>query len=265
MASPAEAAEAIVKAWASREWIVDAAKFPAAPKDIEDLYRTHLGAQEHPAAAELGGHGGYKLGAVGALDQTCFYAPLFRNFLLDAPSNLSHASCQVHQVEPEFGFLLGADLESKADGSAYAEQEVWAAIESVVLCIEFCGRRASLEILAEQPPLGKFADLLSAGGVILGPRLATTGMDASVLAGCKTSMSINGAEVCSGSGSACPEGSPLRALVWLANHLNSRGLGLQKGQLVITGATCFTRELKPGDKVAAVFEGLGNMDTTLEP
>merc|ERR1712129_317824 len=97
-----------------------------------------------------------------------------------------------------------------------------------------------------------------------GPRLPATGMDAAKFTECRTSLSINGEVVCSGSGGACPEGGPLQALAWLANHLNSRSLGLQAGQLIITGATCFTRELKVGDKFVAEFDSMGSVETTLE-
>lgn len=263
--TPLEAADIFMKAWSSRQWIVEREKYPAAPKDVDELYQVHLAMQEHAAASELGGHGGYKIGAVGQLGEACFYAPLFRNFFVDAPGKLSAASCQVHQIEPEFGMLLGADLAPRSDSAPHSAQDALAAVDSVALCIEFCGRRASAEITAEQQPLGKFADLLMAGGVLLGPRLPAAGLDAAALSGCATSLAVNGKELITGSGAACPEGGPAQSLAWLANHLNRRGLALQKGQLVITGATCITRDFKAGDTILAKFAGLGEVETTLEP
>lgn len=263
---PSERADVFVKAMTTRQWIQETERYPEAPKDVAELYETHLAMQQHELAAQLGGHGGYKLGAAGALGETCLYAPLFSSFFADAPAReLSSASYQVHQVEPEFGMVLGSDLPARADGAPHSVEDVWSAVERVVLCIECCGRRASAELTAAQTPLGKFADSLMAGAVVRGPSLPTSGLDVAGLAGCATRLAVNGTQVSEGSGAAVPDGGPVQALTWLANHLNGRGLSLQKGQLVITGATCITRDIQIGDKVSASFVGLGDLEFVLEP
>lgn len=265
-ATPREAADVFLKAWVARTWISDAEQYPQAPNDVAALYDTYREIQMHPLAAELGGHGGYKVGAVGALGEACLYAPLFRNFFLEAPDqNLSMAACQIHQVEPEFGVIMGADLPARADGAPHSVEDAWAAVDYVVLCIECCGRRASAEVIAAQEPLGKMADILSAGGVIMGPRLPAADTSPASLAECATALVVNGTEVSQGTGSKCPDGGPAQALAYLANHLNCRGLVLEKGQLVVTGATCITRALKIGDTISATFSGLGSVQTTIEP
>mmetsp|Transcript_24062 Transcript_24062/g.60055 ORF Transcript_24062/g.60055 Transcript_24062/m.60055 type:complete len:111 (+) Transcript_24062:2-334(+) len=109
------------------------------------------------------------------------------------------------------------------------------------------------------------ADILSAGGVVMGPRLPAVDTDPLSLTECATALAVNGAEVCQGAGSKCPDGGPVQALTYLANHLNGRGLLIEKGQLVVTGATCITRDFKIGDTVSATFSGLGLVQTTIGP
>lgn len=261
------APDALLNAWAQRKWITSVEMYPDAPSNVEELYKTHLAIQSHPSVeADFGGHGGYKIGAVGALGEVCIYAPLFRRWFVDAPDGaLSISAVQMWQVEPEFGMLLGADLTTRADGEPHSVADVLAAVKSVVLCIECCGRRSSTDVASQLPPLGKFLDMLSAGGVVLGSRLPASQFDATSLASCAVSLAINGKTVGEGSGAACPGGGPAEALTWLANHLNSRGLALKTGHLVITGATCITKDFKAGDKLIADFVGLGSVETVLQP
>ena len=84
----------------------------------------------------------------------------------------------------------------------------------------------------------------------------------------QTCLYVNGEHVSSGSTSECPEGGPLHAAAWTANHLNARGLALQAGQLVATGQTCIYRGAEPGDSVVADFflrsgELLGRVRVTI--
>lgn len=264
--SAAERAEVLLQAWVDKRWITEPCRYPSAPKDIPELYDTHLHMQRHVLASSLGGHGGYKIGAKGALGETCIYAPLFSDFFVDEPAaDLSSGSYQLHQVEPEFGLELSSDLPAPADGSAHTAESVWQAVESVVLCIECCGRRGSAELTAAQEPLGKFADFLMAGAVVRGLRLPASSVAPASLNSCEVSLQANGVEICSGAGAECPGGGPAEALAWLANHANERGLALHKGQLVITGATCITRDIKVGDRITAVFQGLGTVEAELKP
>ena len=59
--------------------------------------------------------------------------------------------------------------------------------------------------------------------------------------------------------------NPLNALAWLANHLATRGLTLQPGDIVMSGA--ITKMLRPkvGDTVRARFAHLGSVNVTVAP
>lgn len=60
-------------------------------------------------------------------------------------------------------------------------------------------------------------------------------------------------------------GSPLNALVWLANHLATRGLALEPGDVVMSGAISPLLRLKVGDTVQAHFARLGLVSVTVVP
>ncbi len=244
--------------------------FPALgpPSGVEEVYETHLAMEQHPLAKTLGGLAGYKIGAVAVEGERAFYAPLFKKFLVDAPGlGLSAGAIQMHQVEPEFGFILSRDVLPRADGAPHSVAELWACVQAVVLCIECCGQRTTPHVVAalSKERLRRFQDALSAGGVVLGPRVPPDRLDPAMLTACSTTLLVNGSPVAKGAGSACAEGGPAEALTWLANHLNSRGLALKGGQLVATGQTCVHRSFAVGDAITAEFGALGKLTMRIEP
>ncbi len=60
-------------------------------------------------------------------------------------------------------------------------------------------------------------------------------------------------------------GSPVNALVWLANHLAARGLALEPGDVVMSGAVSKVLRPKAGDTIRASFAHLGSVSVTIEP
>jgi 2-keto-4-pentenoate hydratase len=58
-------------------------------------------------------------------------------------------------------------------------------------------------------------------------------------------------------------GNPLHSLVWLANHLGRRGLGLRAGELVMSGSVSVLLRPKAGDVVRATFTRLGPVSVRL--
>lgn len=277
----AAAADRLMQAWVSRQQITCAEEYPRAPSSVAEMYDVHLAMQTHPLAEDLGGHGGYKIGAVGVEGEPCFYAPLFRDFLVDVRERstfatfgakgrsgdrpLSLSAIGMHQIEPEFALLMGDDVPPRADGQPHATSEVWQRVEHVALCLECCGQRATPDVIASTSRLGKFQDALSAGGCVLGRRLHARAIEPHALTSCETALRVNGEVVARGSGAACPEGGPAGALSWLANHLNSRGLHLRRGMLVATGQTCIYKGVAAGDRVSASFGTLGEVEMVVDP
>jgi len=254
-----KAADAFVNSWVSGVRITPDA-YPQAPETVQAMYETHLAIQQHPLVADkLGGLAGYKLGAIGGAGEPCLYAPLFGNYLVDAPGDgLSAAAINLWQIEPEIALVMGDDLPARADGEPHSVEAVWACVSKVALCIECCGKRGLPEAYAATSKLGSYQDTLSSGGVVLGPRLDL--LTVSDVRSCATKLYVNDDLLAEGKGASAPEGGPAEALTWLANHLNGRGLSLGRGELVATGQTCNTQACKAGDRVKATFEGLGGKE-----
>ncbi|HEY8069570.1 MAG TPA: fumarylacetoacetate hydrolase family protein, partial [Burkholderiales bacterium] len=59
-------------------------------------------------------------------------------------------------------------------------------------------------------------------------------------------------------------GHPLDALAWLANNLASRGLGLWRGDVVITGSLVTSKFPKSGDLVRFGAGALGSVELKID-
>ena len=60
-------------------------------------------------------------------------------------------------------------------------------------------------------------------------------------------------------------GNPLNALAWLANHLETRGLALKPGDVVISGSISKILRPKAGDTIRARFTRLGSVAIKVVP
>jgi len=235
-------------------------------KDIEAAYAVHtslIQASNTPGWS-LGPLAGWKCGAtsVKAYQSSGLTEPL-RGPLFGVAM---HANGAVVKplisypaiVEAEFGFVLNKPLPPRAKGARYQPQDLWTAAGEVVCCIEVVGLRFSP---TDTPFLAKVADFALNHAVVRGQTV-----DASkaprALDQVAVSLQVNGKEVASATGAAVLD-HPINSLTWLANHLADRGLQLQPGQLVITGASCLFREAKKGDTIRATFSSLGAVDCTL--
>jgi 2-keto-4-pentenoate hydratase len=72
----------------------------------------------------------------------------------------------------------------------------------------------------------------------------------------------NGELAATGAGGAVL-GSPLNSLVWLANTVGARGIGLLKGHVIMPGSITASIPVRAGDTVSAVFAGLGSVTAHL--
>ena len=240
-------ADAMLTAWTSQQWI-PRSLYPAVDS-LRHVYAIHAACVAHPlASSTLGGLAGYKQGGGG--DAAPFvYAPLFTDGLVASGGEISHARTNLIAVEAELGFVLGTPLNPLPDERMRTVEEVMAAVDEVVVCLEYCGRRYAD---GSASPMQAWADLCSGAGVVCGTRCAVSAISRSQLASLTATLLVDGVEVAKGGAEECPLGSPVASLTGCANHLNGRGLGLQTGQLIITGnmARCKTN-LAPGLEVEA--------------
>ena len=152
------------------------------------------------------------------------------------------------RAEAEIAFRLKRDLK----GPGVTASDVLAATESVMACFEICDSRVRDWKIKIQDTV---ADNASCGAFVLSEtRVDPNQVD---LLGCSMVMEKNGVVVATGTGAATM-GSPLNAVAWLANALGPRGVTLQAGEIVLSGALGAMVPVKGGDSLRMRIEGIGS-------
>ena len=153
------------------------------------------------------------------------------------------------RVEPEIAFVLAGELR----GPGVTVADAIGAVGFVLPALELIDSRIRdwrIKLL------DTIADNASSAGVILGSSpVPLAGADLR-LAGCN--LYKNGQLAGTGAGGAVL-GSPLTALVWLANTVGKRGVVLEPGQVILPGSVTAAIPVGPGDTVTATFAGLGSV------
>lgn len=151
-------------------------------------------------------------------------------------------------VEAEVAFVMRTDLA----GPGVTLPRALQAIEGALPALELPDFRMSGK------PIGSdlVADGIFANAIVLGSGITpVTNIDLA-LEGLVYEM--NGAIVATNT-AAEVLGNPLTSLVWLANHLGARGLGLRAGDVVMTGSVSLLLRPKAGDTVRATYTRLGSV------
>lgn len=224
---------------------------------VDDAYRIQLlQEQTHLAAGRV--LAGRKVGltSLAMQKQLGIDSPDFGYFFTDMVHHdgdeISVDQFIAPRVEPEFAFVLGADLVGPGVTVATAA----AAVSRV---------HASLEIIDSRIVdwriglVDTVADNASCGAIVLGPEL--TGVEASALAGVACSVSLDGVEMGTGTG-ADVLGDPLEALVWLANTLGERGVSIPAGSIVLPGAMTASVAVTGGSAISSTFGDSTSLSVT---
>ncbi|MGY0541529.1 2-keto-4-pentenoate hydratase [Nocardioides sp. YJ-D4] len=157
------------------------------------------------------------------------------------------------RIEPEIAFVLGRPLR----GPGVTAADAIAAVDYVVPALEIVDSRIedwNISIV------DTIADNASSGGVILGSRpRSLRDLDLRTL-GCL--LHVNGSLVATGAGGAVL-GSPLNALVWLANTVGALGVDLEPDHLILPGSMTRAVPVGPGDTVVATIAELGTVTALL--
>jgi 2-keto-4-pentenoate hydratase len=156
------------------------------------------------------------------------------------------------KAEPEIAFVLGRPLR----GPGVTVASALAAVDFVLPALEIIDSRvADWKITLADT----VADNASSGAVVLGARpVKPDALDLS-LVGCL--LHRNGRLAGTGAGGAVL-GSPVNALVWLANTLGRRDVTLEAGHVILPGSVCAAIPFGPGDTVSAAFDRLGSVSIT---
>ncbi|GAB45441.1 putative 2-hydroxypenta-2,4-dienoate hydratase [Gordonia terrae NBRC 100016] len=157
------------------------------------------------------------------------------------------------RIEPEVAFVLARPLR----GPGVTVAEAAAAVDFVLPALEIVDSRIrdwKINIF------DTIADNASSGGVILGGRPVPL-VDVDLrMAGCN--LHVNGELVHTGAGGAVL-GSPINALVWLANTVGPLGVTLEPGHVVLPGSMTAAVPVGPGDTVVATIAGVGSVTAVL--
>ncbi len=158
-------------------------------------------------------------------------------------------------VEFEIAFEMADDV--PAVDAPYSRASIGKLVSAAMPALELADDRN-----ADYGDLKKHALMLAADngwneGVVLGePVHEWRGIDLGAVEG---RAQINGKSVGTGHGRDVM-GHPLDALAWLANNLAGRGLGLWRGDIVITGSLVTSKFPKAGDRVRFEAGALGAVE-----
>ncbi|MDR5734307.1 2-keto-4-pentenoate hydratase [Caballeronia sp. LZ025] len=183
-------------------------------------------------------------------------APIYANLIYrSVECTFTAGSVQSRvKAEPELACFMKRDLPPRR--AAYSEAEVRDALGDVHLALELLGSRYSHPASLTFPEL--LADGLFNAGLVIGSRVELSDgatpnqlpaeFTISLTAAGEAPVRLEGRH---------PDGNVLLPIVWLANFLSERGLGLQTGQAVITGSYGGVLELPAGRQLHIGFGALG--------
>lgn len=178
-------------------------------------------------------------------------APIFtRTMNSVAPVSL-WADQGMAPIEPEIGFVMGKDLPAR--DQAYTPADVDAAIARTHMCLELMRCRYADKSQCEFPEM--LADSLLNQGMFVGPQIDADKAKAS--AELLIDVTANG-EKKTYQGKH-PNAAPRAGLYWLAEFLRQRGMGLQAGQVVITGSFAGIIQVPLETDIKIEYQGLGEM------
>lgn len=255
----AEAAELLLSAYVSR--------IPADPPtekyaglSLADAYEIQLiqiGRRTAGGARILG----HKVGLTSAamqrqmnVDQPDYGHLLDDMFYLEGAPIPADAFLQP-RIEPEVAFVLRRELR----GPGVTAAEAAAAVDFVLPALEIIDSRIRDWKITLPDTI---ADNASSGGVVLGSRRRRLDEIDLRLSGC---VLRRGGEVMGTGAGGAVLGSPLNALIWLANTVGKAGVVLQPGHVVLPGSITASVPVRPGDVFTATFAGLGSVTARFAP
>jgi 2-keto-4-pentenoate hydratase len=158
------------------------------------------------------------------------------------------------RVEVEVGFVLAHDL----PGADCTEDDVLKATEAFVPAIELIDTRITEWKIALCDTI---ADNASSAGFVLGAaRVSPNDVNIKEI---DAILTRNGEVVAKGRSDAVL-GNPVTAVAWLARKVESFGVRLRKGDIVLPGSCTRAIDARSGDNFVADFAGLGSVRLSFE-
>jgi 2-keto-4-pentenoate hydratase len=195
---------------------------------------------------------GWKVGAADT-EAVPICAPLLAGTLYKSPASLDPELFTMRGIESEIAFRFSAALPPK--NMPYLESSVLNAIDVAFPAIEICETRF-LDINTVDN-MSKLADNISNGGLILGSAwtkwktLQTEKQPVEMIFDDKIIISHEGGN---------NAGNIIRLLVWIANHLSDRGIGISQGQVITTGSWTGLIQSGSAQNISTKFLGIGEVE-----
>ena len=174
-------------------------------------------------------------------------------FLTDAMSfrNGADICASKTMIAPRAEVEIAVKLKQSLSGTANNEETVRDALRCIIPCFEIVDSRIVDWKIAIQDTI---ADNASCGAYVLGDQeLDPDGID---LAKIRIELHKNEQLVSYGLGSAV-QGNPLTAIAWLANTLGGFGIGLEAGEVILSGSLVALEPVEPGDELQLEMTGPG--------
>ena len=182
------------------------------------------------------------------------FGQLLASMVVPEGQALKTADFIAPRAEAEVAFVLARRLE----GPGITAADVLRATDFVLPCFEIVDSRIKDWKIKIQDTV---ADNASCGVLVLGTtQKRPQDLDLS-LAGMV--LEKNG-EVVSTSAGAAVQGSPVNAVVWLANTLGALGMALEEGDIILSGSQSPLVPVKAGDNLYASVGGLGSTSVRFE-
>ena len=223
------------------------------PADVADA----LAIQERVRELLCASIGGWKCSVPSAAREIAA-APIFTSTIT------SNSPCAIlpiegkARIEPEIAFVIGRDLPSRA--TPYSDAEVLAGIRETRVVLELIGPRYADPAAVSYPEF--LADSIANQGLFVGP-VVVDGLGLP-LAAFRITIDTPNRQLLVRNGEH-PDGHPLRPLVWLANHLASRGAGLTEGEIVTTGSYCGMVDVPLDTPLVVAFGDFGRLSVQFAP
>lgn len=198
---------------------------------------------------------GYKLGLTSKAKQEmmgvyeAIYGELTSDMLALEWESIDFRQLIHPKAEPEIAFFIGEDLQ----GTNITGEDVLRATQYVAAAIEVIDSRyldfkfTLADVVADNCSSAKF---------IIGSKMVP--VRELNLPEIGVVLSKNNQVMATGAGAAVL-GDPAVSVAWAVNKLGERGLGLRKGDIVLSGAITEAIAFQPGDTIQAQFAHLGSV------
>ncbi len=255
MPSPVQAvAAALVQAHRNHR-PADAAPLEGLLPGAGDAY-----AVQDEVARECGWFGGavpqyWKSGGP-ARDAALTHAPLPPQRVWPSPADARQAHFNLRLIEAEVALRLARAV-TPADAAALTHEGAGALVEAMAVSIEIVDSR--WQQARSAGALLKLADLQSHGALALGEWQPFAARDWSAQE-CRVQIGDAAPQVFRGTQSL---GDPAWLLPLWLRHVTRNGATAPRGTVVTTGTWCGLLQAQAGDRVRAVFEGIGEAEVQL--